>query len=113
MKKQELIDKLMIISNTGLTVSIDVNEVVKLVSELEDNSFALTESIMNDMVNAISDSIESDGISLIDDYDLSMDYKEVTMDSVDFNTRELKSTIRSAINDYIEVNQEELIIVTA
>ena len=103
----------MIISNTGLTVSIDVNEVVKLVSELEDNSFALTESIMNDMVNAISDSIESDGISLIDDYDLSMDYKEVTMDSVDFNTRELKSTIRSAINDYIEVNQEELIIVTA
>jgi len=113
MKKQELIDKLMIISNTGLTVSIDVNEVVKLVSELEDNSFALTESIMNDMVNAISDSIESDGISLIDDYDLSMDYKEVTMDSVDFNTRELKSAIRSAINDYIEVNQEELIIVTA
>ena len=113
MKKQELIDKLMIISNTGLTVSIDVNEVVKLVSELEDNSFALTESIMNDMVNAISDSIESDGISLIDDYDLSMDYKEVTMDSVDFNTRELKSTIRSAINDYIEVNQEELIVVTA
>ena len=113
MKKQELIDKLMIISNTGLTVSIDVNEVVKLVSELEDNSFALTESIMNDMVNAISDSIESDGMSLIDDYDLSMDYKEVTMDSVDFNTRELKSTIRSAINDYIEVNQEELIVVTA
>jgi len=113
MKKQELIDKLMIISNTGLTVSISVNDVIKLVSELEDNSFALTESIMNDMVNAISDSIESDGISLIDDYDLSMDYKEVTMDSVDFNTRELKSTIRSAINDYIEVNQEELIVVTA
>jgi hypothetical protein len=113
MKKQELIDKLMIISNTGLTVSIDVNEVVKLVSELEDNSFALTESIMNDMVNAISDSIESDGMSLIDDYDLSMDYKEVTMDSVDFNTRSLKSAIRSAINDYIEINQEELIVVTA
>jgi hypothetical protein len=42
-----------------------------------------------------------------------MDYKEVTMDSVDFNTRELKSTIRSAINDYIEVNQEELIVITA
>jgi hypothetical protein len=87
--------------------------VVKLVSELEDNSFALTESIMNDMVNAISDSIESDGMSLIDDYDLSMDYKEVTMDSVDFNTRSLKSAIRSAINDYIEINQEELIVVTA
>jgi hypothetical protein len=58
MKKQELIDKLMIISNTELTVSISVNDVIKLVSELEDGSFALTESIMNDMVNAISDSIE-------------------------------------------------------
>jgi len=113
MKKQELINKLMIISNTGLTVSIDVNEVVKLVSELEDNSFALTESIMNDMVNAISDSIESDGISLIDDYDLSMDYREVSLESVDFDTRSMKSAIRSAINDYIEVNQEELIVVTA
>ncbi len=103
----------MIISNTELTVSISVNDVIRLVSELEDNSFALTESIMNDMVNAISDSIESDGMSLIDDYDLSMDYKEVTMDSVDFNTRSLKSAIRSAINDYIEINQEELIVVTA
>jgi hypothetical protein len=113
MKKQELIDKLMVISNTELTVSISVNDVIKLVSELEDGSFALTESIMNDMVNAISDSIESDGMSLIDDYDLSMDYKEVTMDSVDFNTRSLKSAIRSAINDYIEINQEELIVVTA
>ena len=103
----------MVISNTELTVSISVNDVIRLVSELEDSSFALTESIMNDMVNAISDSIESDGMSLIDDYDLSMDYKEVTMDSVDFNTRSLKNSIRSAINDYLEVNQEELIVVTA
>lgn len=75
MKKQELIDKLMVISNTELTVSISVNDVIKLVSELEDGSFALTESMMNDMVTAIADSIESDGMSLIDDYDLSMDYK--------------------------------------
>ena len=113
MKKQELIDKLMIISNTELTVSISVNDVIRLVSELEDGSFALTESIMNDMVNAISDSIESDGMDLIDGYDLSMDYREVTVDSVDYDTRSLKNSIRSAIDDYIEFNQEELIVVTA
>ena len=113
MKKQELIDKLMIISNTELTVSISVNDVIRLVSELEDGSFALTESIMNDMVNAISDSIESDGMDLIDGYDLSMDYREVTVDSVDYDTRSLKNSIRSAIDDYIEVNKEELIVVTA
>ena len=112
MKKQELIDKLMIISNTELTVSISVNDVIKLVSELEDNSFALTESIMNDMVNAISDSIESEGLDLIDDYTLDMDYREVSLESVDFDTRSLKNSIRSAIDDYIEVNKEELIVVS-
>jgi hypothetical protein len=113
MKKQELIDKLMIISNTELTVSISVNDVIKLVSELEDGSFALTESMMNDMVNAISDNIESEGMNLIDDYSLEMDYREVSLESVDFDTRSMKSAIRSAIDDYVEVNQEELIVVTA
>ena len=113
MKKQELIDKLMVISNTELTVSISVNDVIKLVSELEDGSFALTESMMNDMVSAIADSIESDGMSLIDDYDLSMDYKEVSVESIDYDTRSLKNSIHSAIQDYIEINQEEVIVVTA
>ena len=112
MKKQELIDKLMIISNTELTVSISVNDVIKLVSELEDGSFALTESMMDEMVGAIADEIESGGMSLIDDYDLSLDYKEITMDSIDYDTRSLKSAIRNAIDGYIEVNQEEVIAVT-
>lgn len=110
MKKQELIDKLMIISNTELTVSISVNDVIKLVSELEDSSMTLNESVINDMVNAISDNIESEGMDLIDDYDLSMDYREVSLESVDFNTRSIKSAIRSAIDDYIEINQEETVV---
>ena len=110
MKKQELIDKLMIISNTELTVSISVNDVIKLVSELEDSSMTLNESVINDMVNAITDNIESEGMDLIDDYDLSMDYREVSLESVDFNTRSIKSAIRSAIDDYIEINQEETVV---
>ena len=110
MKKQELIDKLMIISNTELTVSISVNDVIKLVSELEDSSMTLNESVINDMVNAISDNIESGGMDLIDDYDLSMDYREVSLESVDLNTRSIKSAIRSAIDDYIEINQEETVV---
>jgi hypothetical protein len=110
MKKQELIDKLMIISNTELTVSISVNDVIKLVSELEDSSMTLNESVINDMVNAITDNIESEGMDLIDDYDLSMDYREVSLESVDLNTRSIKSAIRSAIDDYIEVNQEETVV---
>jgi hypothetical protein len=42
-----------------------------------------------------------------------MDYREVTVDSIDYDTRSLKNSIRGAIDDYIEVNQEELIVVTA
>jgi hypothetical protein len=42
-----------------------------------------------------------------------MDYREVSLESVDFDTRSMKSAIRSAIDDYVEVNQEELIVVTA
>ena len=103
----------MIISNTELTVSISVNDVIKLVSELEDNSFALTESMMEEMVGAIADNIDSEGMDIVNDYDLSMDYREVTMDSIDFDTRALKSAIRSAIGDYIETNQDEVIVVTA
>jgi hypothetical protein len=110
MKKQELIDKLMVISNTELTVSISVNDVIKLVSELEDNLMALNESVINDMVNAITDNIESEGMDLIDDYNLDMDYREVSLESIDFNTRSIKSAIRSAIDDYIEINQEETVV---
>lgn len=110
MKKQELIDKLMIISNTELTVSISVNDVIKLVSELEDNSFTLDEDVLNDMVNAVADSIDSEGMNLIDDYDMSMSYREVCVESVDYDTRALKSAIRSAIEDYVETKQEEITV---
>jgi hypothetical protein len=110
MKKQELIDKLMIISNTGLTTSIDVNEVIKLVCDIEDEnkSVALDESVINDMVDAITESIESEGLDLIDDYSLDMDYREVSLESIDLNTRSIKSAVRVAIEGVIEETKEEL-----
>ena len=88
-----------------------VEQVIKLISDIEDSGtskFELDSDQLKQLSSNIADAIENEGSSVIDDYELSMNYKEVELDSVEFNTSSLTSTIKGAIEDFIgELNEDK------
>ena len=76
MKKNELLEKLQIVNSQGLNATIPVSEIIIMISQLEEaeeeTKLILKEELMDDFVDAVIDELNSEGTSLIDDYDLEM-----------------------------------------
>ena len=88
-----------------------VEQVIKLINDIEDtgttSKFEFDSDQITELSRDIADAIGSEGSSIIDDYELSMNYKEVELDSVEFNTSSLSSTIKDAIEEFMENLNED------
>lgn len=105
MTKQELIAQLAGPASVDFTF-MPVGKVIELLNELEEPtvipSGGLTKEEISELASNVAEAIASEGLSVVDDYELSMNYKEVEVDSVEFNERQLKSIAASAIQDFLE-----------
>lgn len=96
MNKQELLNKLTSSEELIKTAFVPVSEVINWVTELEDSNVDLS-----DLADTLTDDILGEGMSLIEDYDLSMSYREVDLESIDIDERRLKEVIRMAIESVV------------
>ena len=107
MTKQQTIELL----SQQLPGFYSVEQVIKLISDIEDigttNKFELDSDQIKELSRNIAESIENEGSSVIDYYELSMNYKEVELDSIDFNVSSLNNTIKSVIEDFMEELNED------
>ena len=106
MTKQQTIELL----SQQLPGFYSVEQVIKLINDIEDTDariFKFDSDQIKTLSDNIADAIENEGSSVIDDYELSMNYKEVELDSVEFNTSSLSSTIKSTIEEFIDNLSEE------
>lgn len=92
MNKQELLNKLTTSEELIKTAFVPVSEVIKWVTELEESSIDLKE-----LEYALADEIESEGLDLINDYELTMSYREVELDSIDISSSSVKDAVKRAI----------------
>jgi hypothetical protein len=46
------------------------------------------------------------GLDLVDDYDLSMNYREVELDSIDFDSSKIQRVIESELEELFSVNED-------
>ena len=76
---------------------VETSAKIKLTKEQRE---ALTEKI----IEAFQD---KDALEFISDYDLTMNYKEVELDSVDWDTSNLEDIIDSSIKVWVEENNDE------
>jgi len=74
--------------------------------ETETVSKGLTRDQVQEIADAIASEIKSEGIDIIEDYDLSMSYREVEIDSVDFNEDEISRIAKRAIEGIIEYSED-------
>lgn len=92
MNKQELLNKLTSSEELIKTAFVPVSEVIKWVTELEESNVDL-----NELEDQLIDELENEGLDLIGDYDLSMSYREVELESVDISNSSVKDAVRRAI----------------
>ena len=104
MTKQQTLDTL----KTQLPGFYSVEQVMEMISKIEEpKSFSFNEEQINELVGSIVNEVTDLGIDAIDDYDLSMNYKEVELDSIDFNDRSITRAVNDAIDIWIENYMKE------
>jgi hypothetical protein len=80
-----------------------VEQVIKLIGDIEESeTFEFHSDSINKLSDDIADALQSEGTDLIDDYDLTMNYKEVELDSVDFSTSKIRSIVDDVLTDFLE-----------
>lgn len=95
MNKQELLNKLTSSEELIKTAFVPVSEVINWVNELDENGIDLEE-----LTEQIVGEITSEGLDLIEDYDLEMNYREVELTNVEIDENKVKRAIERAISDY-------------
>jgi hypothetical protein len=95
MTKQELLDKLNSSDELVRMAFVPVSEVIKWVDELENESPTITD----DLISSIVSEIEGLDMDIISDYDLSMSYREVELDSISLDSGNIENAVRQAIKN--------------
>jgi hypothetical protein len=96
MTKKELLEKLNSLDDLVKVTLIPVNEVIKLVNDLEDES---SSTINDDLINSIVSELEDLDMDMIDDYSLEMSYREVELLNITLNSSNIEGAIRQAIKN--------------
>jgi predicted Zn-dependent protease len=108
MTKQATIDLL----KQQLPGFYSAEQVIDMISKIEPEVLEAYEFKFNDeqietLVDNVVDEISDLGIDLVSDYDLSMSYKEVELDSIDLNNHQIKGAVKSAVQNWVEELKEE------
>ena len=101
MTKQETIDLL----GKQLPGFYSVEQVIKMISDIDDSGFELNDGYINDLSSDIADALQGEGTNLVDDYDLTMNYKEVELESIDFSETSINRVVREVIKEFINNNK--------
>jgi hypothetical protein len=67
---------------------------------------SLTKEQIKEIAENAASSVVSEGLNLIDDYNLSMSYREVELDSVELDESRIADEIRRAITGWFEYNED-------
>jgi hypothetical protein len=100
MTKQQLLDKLQSSEELVKMAFVPVSEVINWVNQLE--AGGITSEMIDEIADAIESELNSDGMDLVRDYDLSMSYREVELDSIEFDGNKVQRIVKSALENYLE-----------
>jgi hypothetical protein len=91
----------------------DVNKLLSKLKDsiLEESEEPITVVFDNEKINKIADEIfdelDGEGIDIVDDYDLSMSYKEVELDRIDLNKRAVVRIVTNILEHHTTQPTEE------
>ena len=90
----------------GFSSIYSKDDVLYLLSVIETSgSFEITDEMVRELSRDIADALENEGTDIVDDYALSMNYKEVELDSIDINVDKIRTAVHDALETYIDNNK--------
>ena len=103
MTKQQTIDTL----KSQLPGFYSLEQVIAFIEGIEESAtvpLGFTDEQRDELVNSIAEEIADMGMDAVDDYNLDMNYKEVELNSIDFDTHSIKNVIENALDNWIDEN---------
>lgn len=70
--------------------------------EINEGNGTFTEDQINNLSADIANEIADAGTDIIGDYDLSLSYKEVELDSIDYNLSNIQDLVESTIKHFLK-----------
>lgn len=101
MKKQELIEKLETVKSVA-SAFLSVDDVISMINELEDGSFSMNIDKIEEISEKIAEKIARGGFDLIDDYDLTMNCREVTLDNIYLDESNISEIVTNVLTDFFD-----------
>ena len=95
MTKRELLEKLNSLDDLVTVTLIPVNEVIKLVNDLENES----STINDDLIDSIVSEIVGLDMDIVDDYNLEMSYREVELSDITLDSSAIEKAVKQAIKN--------------
>ena len=90
----------------GFSSIFSKDDVLHLLSVLETGSeFEITDEMVKTLSEDIAEALENEGTDIVDDYELTMNYREVELDSIDLNESKIRAAVKDAIETYIDNNK--------
>ena len=68
----------------------------------EQSKITLDKNLFDEIVDQISSDINDEGTSLIDDYELEMYSREISLEGVDYNIRNIEIVVKNVLERYFE-----------
>jgi hypothetical protein len=90
--------------NEGFSSIYSKDDVLNLLSVLETSNgeFEITDEMVKELSSNVAEALSNEGTDIVDDYDLTMNYKEVELDSIDLNEGKIKAAVQDALENYID-----------
>jgi hypothetical protein len=80
-----------------------VEQVINMINDIEDSeTFEFHSDSIRELSNTIVSALDNEGIDIINDYDLTINGREVEIDSIDFSTSRIRGIVEEALEDFAE-----------
>jgi hypothetical protein len=82
-----------------------VEQVINIINDIEDSetsTFEFHSDSIRELSNTITSALDNEGIDIINDYDLTINSREVEIDSIDFSTSRIRGIVEEALEDFAE-----------
>jgi hypothetical protein len=94
----------------GFSSIYSKDDVLHLLSVIETSSgqFEITDDMVRELSSDIAEALENEGTDIVDDYCLSINYKEIELDSIDLNESKIRAAVQDALENYIDNNKADV-----
>lgn len=96
--------------NEGFSSIMTREDVLHLLDCIEihtESQFALTKEQITELAADITNELSGAGMDIVDDYELTMTYKEIEMDNIEFNSHSIEVLVKNTVSDFYQTMNDK------